>query len=201
MKKGMKIGCGCGAALLLTVVVFMMIVGRSYNSIVTLDEEVNQSWANVQTVYQRRADLIPNLVETVKGYAKHEKGTLQAVTEARAKLGGVTQLNAKDLTKENLAKFQQMQSGLSGALQRLMVVSERYPDLKANQNFTRLQDELAGTENRIAIARKRFNAATKSYNSKIRKFPAAIIAQAMKFTARAYFEAEQNAQDAPKVKF
>lgn len=201
MTKGMKIGCGCGAALLLAVLIVGLMIGGTYNSIVQLDEEVNESWANVQNYYQRRADLIPNLVETVKGYASHERGTFQAVTEARAKLGGVTQLRAEDLTQENLAKFQQAQAGLSGALQRLMVVAERYPDLKANENFIRLQDELAGTENRIAVARKRFNASVQLYNKRIRVFPAAIIARILGFESRAYFEADQEAQAAPEVKF
>lgn len=201
MTKGAKIGCGCGAALILVILILVLAVGGTYNSIVSLDETVNNTWANVQTQYQRRADLIPNLVQTVKGYAAHERGTFEAVTEARAKLGGVTQLRAEDLTKENLAKFQQAQASLGGALQRLMVVAERYPDLKANENFIRLQDELAGTENRIAVARKRFNESVQTYNRRIRVFPAAIIARILGFDIRAYFEAESDAQQAPDVQF
>jgi LemA protein len=155
----------------------------------------------VQNVYQRRFDLIPNLVETVKGYAAHEKETFTSVTEARSKVGGVLQLQAKDLTPENLQQFQQAQAGLSGALQRLMVVVERYPDLKANQNFIRLQDELAGTENRIAVERRRFNEAVQEYNRRIRQFPERLLANMFGFAQRPYFKAEQGAEQAPKVKF
>jgi LemA protein len=150
-------------------------------------------------VYQRRFDLIPNLVETVKGYARHERETLQAVTEARSKVGGVINLKAEDLTAENLARFQQAQAGLSGALQRLMVVIERYPNLKANQNFIRLQDELAGTENRIAVERRRFNESVQGYNQTIRQFPQVIFAGMFGFDKRAYFEAVEGADEAPKV--
>jgi len=202
MSKGVKIGCL--VALVLFVIIGLSLFGfvkNTYNGMVTLDENVNQTWAQVQNVYQRRYDLIPNLVETVKGYAKHEQQTFQAVTEARSKVGGVIQLKAEDLTPENLAKFQQAQAGLAGALQRLMVVMERYPELKANQNFIRLQDELAGTENRIAVERKRFNEAVQVYNSTIRKFPQNILAGMFGFEKKPYFEADQQAQEAPRVEF
>ncbi|MCD6115611.1 LemA family protein [bacterium] len=201
MSKGGKIGL---IVLGVVVLIFLMIavsIKNMYNNFVSLDEGVNQSWSQVQNVYQRRADLIPNLVETVKGYAKHENQTLVAVTQARAKLGGVTNINAKDLTPAKLAQFQQAQAGLSSALQRLMVVVEKYPDLKANENFIRLQDELAGTENRIAVERKRFTVAVQAYNRNIRRFPQVIFAGMFGFEKKAYFEAEQAAQQAPKVKF
>lgn len=202
MTRGVKIGCGVAA---IVFVLILLIIGGSikniYNGFVQKEETVNQTWAQVQNVYQRRFDLIPNLVETVKGYAAHEKETFQAVTEARSKVGGVTQLRAEDLTPENLQKFQQAQAGLSGALQRLMVVMERYPELKANQNFIRLQDELAGTENRIAVERRRFNEAVQNYNQSIRMFPANLLAGMFGFMQKPYFEADQNAQSAPKVEF
>jgi len=182
-------------------VLLAMMLGSGYNKLVGMDENVNTSWAQVQNVYQRRADLIPNLVETVKGYAKHENETLTAVTQARSQLGGVTQLRAEDLTPENLAKFQKAQAGLGSALQRLMMLQERYPDLKANTNFTRLQDELAGTENRIAVERRRFNEAVQSYNKAIRSFPRNLMAGMFGFERKAYFEAEAGAQKAPEVKF
>ncbi|MDC7222517.1 MAG: LemA family protein [Spirochaetales bacterium] len=173
-----------------------------YNRMVTLDEEVNASWGQVQNVYQRRIDLIPNLVATVKGYASHESETLTAVTEARAKVGGVMNVSDEVLQDpEAFARFQQAQGELSGALQRLMVVSENYPELKANQNFLALQDQLEGTENRIAVERKRFNDAVKAYNSYIRRFPQVIVANNMGFEQRSYFQAEESAQSAPQVEF
>ena len=201
MKKGGKIAIGCLVVLLVFVLVAFVSIKNIYNNFVNLDENVNQSWAQVQNVYQRRFDLIPNLVETVKGYAAHERQTLQAVIEARSKAGGTINLQAKDLTPENLAQFKQAQAGLSGALQRLMVVIERYPDLKANQNFIRLQDELAGTENRIATERQRFNRAVQEYNRTIRQFPQNVFAGMLGFAQKPYFEADTQAQEAPKVQF
>jgi LemA protein len=201
MGKGGKIALGCLVLVLITVFMVASWIWKSYNGLVRLDENVKQSWAQVQNVYQRRFDLIPNLVETVKGYAAHEKSTLQAVTEARSKVGGVMQLKPEDLTAENLAKFNQAQAGLSGALQRLMVVVEQYPNLKANENFIRLQDELAGTENRIAQERMRFNQAAQEFNQTIRRFPQVLIANMLGFKYRAYFEAATTAQEAPKVQF
>ena len=202
MSRNFKIGCVVIGAI---VVVFALgtyaYVKNTYNSFVSMDESINQTWAQVQNVYQRRYDLIPNLVETVKGYAEHEQETLTKVTEARAKVGGITQIQADNLTPEMLQQFQQAQSGLSGALQRLMVVVERYPDLKANQNFIGLQDELAGTENRIALERKRFNEAVQVYNSRIRQFPANMLANMFGFAQKPYFESDQGAEQAPKVEF
>jgi len=201
MSKGAKVGLIVLVVLVILVLIGYASIKNMYNNFVTLDEGVKQSWSQVQNVYQRRLDLIPNLVSTVKGYAAHEKETLQGVTEARSKMGGVMQLKAEDLTPENLAQFQQAQAGLGAALQRLMVVVERYPDLKANQNFIRLQDELAGTENRIAVERRRFNEAVQKYNETIRKFPNMIFAGMFGFTQKAYFEAAEAAQEAPKVEF
>ena len=198
MSKGGKVGLIILAVL---VVIVLIAFFSMYNSFVQLDESVNQTWAQVQNVYQRRYDLIPNLVETVKGYAAHERQTLQAVTEARSRVGGVINLRAEDLTPENLAQFQQAQAGLSGALQRLMVVIERYPNLKANQNFIRLQDELAGTENRIAVERRRFNEAVQLYNSTIRRVPQVFFAGMLGFEQKGYFEAADQAQEAPRVEF
>ncbi len=202
MSRNFKIGC-----LVVCVVLGVFILGmytyvkNMYNGFVSQDEMAKQSWAQVQNVYQRRFDLIPNLVETVKGYAEHEQETFTAVTEARAKVGGMIQLGAGDLTPERLQQFQQVQAGLSGALQRLMVVVERYPDLKANQNFIRLQDELAGTENRIAQERRRFNEAVQSYNRMIRQFPQRLFAGMFGFAEKPYFEAAEGAGQAPKVQF
>ncbi|MBN2031539.1 LemA family protein [bacterium] len=194
-----------GIGILIGLVVIVLIIYSSvrnmYNGFVQLDENVNVSWSQVQNVYQRRFDLIPNLVETVKGYAEHEQETFQAVTEARSRVGGVINLDAADLTPENLAQFQSAQAGLSNALQRLMVVVENYPQLKANENFIRLQDELAGTENRIATERMRFNQAVQQYNSTIRRFPQMIFAGMFGFTQKAYFEAAEGAEEAPQVQF
>jgi LemA protein len=201
MSKGMKIGCGLLAVLAVVALMMVSWAFKSRNQMVRFDENVKQKWAQVQNVYQRRFDLIPNLVETVKGYAKHERETLEAVIEARSKVGGVTQLNAKDLTPENLAKFQDAQNGLSGALQRLMVVVEQYPNLKANENFIRLQDELAGTENRIAVERRSYTEAVQQYNQYIRLFPQSILAGMFGFTQKPQFAAADQAQQAPKVQF
>lgn len=171
------------------------------NSMVELDEGVKASWAQVENQYQRRADLVPNLVETVKGYASHEKETLVGVTQARSKMGG--QVNMGNITKDPaaMARFQKMQAGLSGALSRLMVVAEKYPDLKASQNFSALQAQLEGTENRISVERKRFNDVVMLYNSFIRKIPNNFIAGIAGFTPALSFKAEAGAEKAPKVKF
>ena len=163
----------------------------TYNTFVTLDESVKASWAQVENQLQRRYDLIPNLVETVKGYAAHEREVFIDVTNARSKVGAATSVSDK-ITANN---------ELSGALSRLLVVVERYPDLKANQNFIRLQDELAGTENRIAVERRRYNEAVKTYNIKIRTFPANILAGMFGFTQSAFFEVPEAAKGAPKVTF
>lgn len=184
--------------LLLSIVPFLSSCG--YNKMVGLDEGVTSQWAQVQNAYQRRADLIPNLVNTVKGYANFEKETLTAVVEARAKATSVN-VDASKLDAAGFQKFKEAQDGLSGALGRLMIVAEKYPDLKANQNFLDLQAQLEGTENRISTERQRFNDATKEYNTYIRKFPQTFIARMFGFEKKAYFEADQSAQKAPEVKF
>ncbi|MEY4877173.1 MAG: hypothetical protein RI955_1159 [Bacteroidota bacterium] len=171
-----------------------------YNGMVKNDQEVKSSWAKVQSQYQRRLDLIPNLVSTVKGYAEFEKSTLTAVIEARASASKIT-VNADDLTPEKLKQFQASQGQLSQALGRLMVVSEQYPNLKANDNFMSLQAELAGTENRIAVARNDFNDVVKMYNSSIKTFPAVIFSGMFGFKEKGFFEAEAAAEKAPSVKF
>lgn len=174
--------------------------GCGYNKMVSMDEKVASQWAQVENVYQRRADLIPNLVNTVKGYADFEKETLTGVIEARAKATSVT-IDPKNLNANSLQQFQAAQDGLSSALSRLMVVVERYPELKANQNFLELQAQLEGTENRIAVERKKFNEVTQEYNSYIRKFPALITAKIFNFDPKAYFKAQESAKEVPKVEF
>lgn len=173
-----------------------------YNNMVNLDESVSSSWADVQNQYQRRYDLIPNLVATVKGYASHESEVLTQVTEARSKAGGVVNVSENLLNDpEAFARFQQVQDQLGSSLQRLLVVAEKYPELKANQNFLALQDELEGTENRITVARTRFNDSAKKYNTYIRRFPNSIIANNSGFEKKSYFTAGADAQTAPKVEF
>ncbi len=172
----------------------------SYNEMVTQSEAVDAQWAQVENVYQRRADLIPNLVNTVKGYAGHEKETLEGVIEARAK-ATQTNINVGDMTPQKMAAFQQAQDGLSSALSKLMVVVEKYPDLKANQNFLELQAQLEGTENRIAVERKKFNETTRSYNTLIKHFPKNLMAGLFGFEAKPYFAAQEGAEQAPKVEF
>jgi LemA protein len=171
-----------------------------YNGMVKNDQEVKSSWAKVQSQYQRRLDLIQNLVSTVKGYAEFEKSTLTAVIEARASASKIT-VNADDLSPEKLKQFQASQGQLSQALGRLMVVSEQYPNLKANDNFMSLQAELAGTENRIAVARNDFNDVVKMYNSSIKTFPAVLFSGMFGFKEKGFFEAEAAAEKAPSVKF
>lgn len=172
----------------------------NYNSLVEKEQKVNQSWAQVENQYQRRADLIPNLVNTVKGYSAHEQETLTKVTEARAKATSIT-LDADDLTEENLAKYQEAQNELSGALKSLLAVTEAYPDLKANENFMNLQTQLEGTENRIATERMRYTEAVQDYNTSIKKFPTNIYAGWFGFEEKPQFKAEAGAQKAPEVKF
>lgn len=171
-----------------------------YNRMVEKQEAVTSQWANVQNAYQRRADLIPNLVNTVKGYATHEQETFTQVTEARSRTTQ-TNINPENLTTESLQEYQQAQNQLSQALGRLLLIQENYPELKANQNFLALQDELAGTENRISVERNRFNQLAQDYNSYIRKFPQVIYAKWFKFENKAYFEALPEAQTAPQVQF
>ena len=171
-----------------------------YNAMVMKQEAVQAQWAQVENVYQRRADLIPNLVATVKGYAEHEQGTLTAVIEARAKATGVT-IDPSNITPEQLAQFQEAQDQLSGALSRLLVSIERYPDLKANENFMALQSQLEGTENRITVERQKFNETAMDYNQYIRKFPRNIIASMFDFEKVGYFKAQAGSEVAPKVEF
>ncbi len=189
--------------LLVVIGILVVLVGwviGAYNGLVSLDEETNGKWAQVESAYQRRADLIPNLVNTVKGYADFEKETLTGVIEARSKATGIT-VDANNLTPEAIANFQAAQGQLSGALSRLLVTVERYPDLKANQNFLGLQSQLEGTENRIKIERYRFNTSIKNFNSTIRKFPKTIIASSFGFEKKGYFEADQGTENAPEVSF
>ncbi len=191
MSKGIKILLiVLGIIVLFGIIIFSSIKG-TYNSLVTLDEGVKAAWAQVENQLQRRYDLIPNYVETVKGYAKHEKELFVKVTEARSKVGGAT--NIPDKIKAN--------NQLSGALSRLMLVVERYPELKANQNFIRLQDELAGTENRIAVERRRYNETVKILNIKVRSFPTNILAGMFGFEKAAFFEVPEAAKAVPKVEF
>lgn len=180
--------------------VFAMYGCSTYNGLVSKDEGVKNKWAAVQTQYQRRSDLIPNLVNTVKGAADFEKGTLTAVIQARASATAM-QVDPEKLTPENIQKFQAAQDQLSGALSRLLVSVEKYPDLKANQNFLELQSQLEGTENRIGVARNDFNDVVKGYNQSVRAFPANIFAGMFGFSQKGYFEASQSAQSAPAVKF
>lgn len=185
---------------LIAVVAAFLFSSCGYNKMVELDEQVSSQWSQVENVYQRRADLIPNLVNTVKGYAAHEQETLEGVIEARSKATSVN-VNADKLTPETLQQFNQAQEGLSSALSRLMVVVERYPDLKANQNFRDLQAQLEGTENRITVERMKFNQTTQLYNAYIRKFPRVIYAGWFGFDKKSYFEAQQGAEKAPEVQF
>lgn len=171
-----------------------------YNSMVNKQEAVSAQWAQVENSYQRRADLIPNLVSTVKGYASHEQETFTAVTEARSKATQVT-VNPEDLTEESIQQFQEAQGQLSSALGKLLMIRENYPELKANQNFLALQDELAGTENRIAVERNRFNETAREYNQYIRRFPHVIYAGMFGFKKKGYFEADAGSQTAPVVDF
>ncbi|MEA4935190.1 MAG: LemA family protein [Paludibacter sp.] len=190
--------------ILISVVAIIAIIILSfiskYNSIVVLEEDVNGQWANVENQYQRRADLIPNLVATVKGYAEHESETLEGVIAARSKATQVT-VNPDDLTPEKLQEFQAAQGQLSSALGKLLMITENYPDLKANQNFMELQVQLEGTENRISTERTRFNEMAKNYNAITRRFPANIVASMFGFDKKPYFEAEAGSNVAPEVKF
>lgn len=183
-------------------IIFILVMWGSsrYNKLVTMEESVSGAWSQVENVYQRRADLIPNLVNTVKGYAEFEQETLTQVIEARSKATGVN-VNAESLDPASIQKFQQAQEGLSSALSRLMVVVERYPELKANQNFLELQSQLEGTENRITVERRKFNETAQSYNAQIRVFPSNLFAGIFGFEKKAYFESQAGAEKAPEVQF
>lgn len=188
-----------GITIFVILVLYFSIKG-TYNSMVKMDESIKSAWGNVQTVYQRRVDLIPNLVNTVKGYADFEKSTLTAVIEARAKATQVT-IDPSNLTKDQLNQFNNAQGEISSTLSKLMVVVEKYPELKANQNFMDLQAQLEGTENRISVERRKFNETVQIYNTYIRNFPKNIFAKIFGFEQKAYFEADQGAKNAPKVNF
>lgn len=185
---------------LLLLVVAMSLQSCNYNALVEQEENVDKAWAEVDNQYQRRMDLIPNLVATVQGYVKHEEATLTLVVEARSKASSIT-LNANELSDEALANFQAAQDELSRGLGRLMAVAESYPDLKANENFMALQDQIEGTENRIAVARRNFNEAAQEYNANIRKFPTVIYAGWFGFEKKPYFKAQAGAETAPRVQF
>lgn len=196
MKKGLIV------LIVVAVVVLglFMWVKNSYNAMVKMDEGVSGAWSQVENVYQRRADLIPNLVATVKGYASHEQETLEGVINARSKATQLT-VNADDLTPETLAKYQKAQGELGSALGKLLAITENYPDLKANQNFLELQSQLEGTENRIAVERQKFNSAAQNYNTSIRQFPRNMLAGMFGFEKKPYFESDEGAKTAPKVEF
>ena len=196
MKKGYVVLIVIAAVVL---ILFFWIKGV-YNSMVSMDENVSQAWAQVENVYQRRADLIPNLVATVKGYAQHESSTLESVVEARAKATQAT-VDPSRLSEDEISRFMSAQDELGAAIGRLLVSVERYPDLKANQNFLELQAQLEGTENRIAVERKKYNEAARSYNVTVRKFPNNIFAGMFGFEKKGYFEAAEGAAQVPEVNF
>lgn len=200
MKKGCLIWIIIGGLLALIVLAVILWGTKVYNGMVSMQEGVTSQWGNVETQYQRRADLIPNFVNTVKGAANFEQETLTQVIEARAKATQVT-IDPTNMTAENLQQFQQVQGDLSSALSRLMVVVEKYPELKATQNFRDLQIELEGTENRISVERRKFNEVAQSFNTYIKQFPQNFLAGMFGFTARPYFESMEGAEKAPEVKF
>lgn len=187
--------------IVLVIVAVVAIWGiTGYNGLVNAEETVSNAWSNVESQYQRRADLIPNLVNTVKGYAEHEAQTLQAVTDARVRATQMN-VNVEDLTPEKLLEYQKVQGELGTALGRLLAITEAYPELKANENFLELQAQLEGTENRISVARQNFNETVKEYNTSIRKFPRNLLAGMFGFEKRPYFEAQEGAAVAPQVNF
>lgn len=193
MKKGLIIVIAAVAVVAIWAV-------SGYNGLVSNEENVKSAWSQVENVYQRRLDLIPNLVATVKGYAEHEQETLESVIAARSKATQVT-VDPDMLTEESIAAYQEAQGEIGAALGRLLAISENYPDLKANRNFSELQAELAGTENRIATERRKYNETAKAYNTMVRKFPRNILASVFGFSQKGYFEADENAAAAPKVEF
>lgn len=190
-----------GSVIIIAIVALLAIWSvAAYNGLVSKEETVKKAWSQVENQYQRRSDLIPNLVSTVKGYAAHESSTLQQVVEARAKATQTT-INTDELTPQAIEQYQQAQGQLSEAIGRLLMIQESYPDLKANQNFLELQAQLEGTENRISVERKRYNEEAQAYNTVLRRFPQNIIASITGFTAKPYFESEQGSEKAPKVEF
>jgi LemA protein len=201
MKRGMIVGCSVAGVILIIIAILVFWGIGAYNNLVTLNESVNQSWSQVENQYQRRADLIPNLVNTVKGYADFERGVLTDVTEARAK---VSQMNVTPEVLNDPAafqRFQQAQSELGGALSRLLVTVENYPELKANENFLQLQAQLEGTENRISVERRKFNTTVQEYNTTIKRFPNSIFAGVFGFNEKEYFRSAPGSETAPKVEF
>jgi LemA protein len=196
MKKGMVVLLAVAGVLVAAAVSFAGV----YNALVNLEEKAKESWAQVENVYQRRLDLIPNLVETVKGYAAHENETFVAVTQARSKAAGTLSPEAIN-DPQKFAQFQESQAALGSALARLLVIVEKYPDLKANENFLSLQAQLEGTENRIAVERGRFNQAAQTFNTRLRQFPANVVGGMFGFKLKEYFKADAQAQAAPKVQF
>ena len=201
MGKGLMAGLGCLAIIVIVVLIVGFSAWGTYNGLVTEQQNVETSWAQVENVYQRRADLIPNLVATVKGYASHEKETLEAVTASRSQVGSLKMTPEMLNDPAALKKFEQVQSGLTSALSRLMVVVEKYPDLKANENFLGLQNQLEGSENRITQERKRFNEAAQTYNTKVMQFPGNIFARIFGFQKKAYFQSAPGSDKAPVVDF
>lgn len=193
------LGIVFGVFLLIGLIIYGWVAG-TYNNFVTLEQKVDAQWGQVENVYQRRADLIPNLVETVKGYAAHERGVFEAVTEARAKIGQI-KIDPANMTPTMLAQYQAAQGELTQALSRLLLVVENYPQLKANENFLALQSQLEGTENRVAQERRRYNEVTQEYNTAIKRFPANILAGMFGKAQKPYFQADPGAKEVPKVKF
>ncbi|MFA7227619.1 MAG: LemA family protein [Melioribacteraceae bacterium] len=201
MSKGLKIGLGIVGVIVLFIILTISWATSNYNRFVGLNENVKSAWSQVENVYQRRSDLVPNLVATVKGVANFEKETYTAVTEARAKVGQI-KLTADQLSDPAaIQKFQQAQDGLGSALSRLLVVSENYPQLKANENFLQLQSQLEGTENRITVERQKYNVVATEYNTAIKRFPGVIIANFGGFREKEYFKAAAGSDQAPKVQF
>ena len=201
MKRGMVIGCAVGGFILVLIAIMVIWGINAYNNLVTLNEAVNQSWSQVENQYQRRADLIPNLVNTVKGYANFERGVLTDVTEARAKVSQMTVTPEVLNDPQAFQRFQSAQGELSGALSRLLVTVENYPDLKASENFQQLQAQLEGTENRISVERRRFNETVQNYNTTIKRFPNTIFAGIFGFQQKQYFQSTPGAETPPKVEF
>lgn len=201
MNKKFALGCGIFAAIALCAVIAVVVAGGSYNRLVSRAQGVDQAWAQVQNVYQRRADLIPNLVQTVQGAANFERGTLTEITEARASVGKIQMGGNAPADAAKFAEFEQAQSKLSSALSRLLVVAERYPDLRATAGFRDLQAQLEGTENRISVERGNFNTAVQAYNTAIKSFPAVFYAGFFGFKDKPYFAAKPGAEEPPKVNF
>lgn len=201
MKRSVAIALGVVAVLVIIILIFAGWGISVYNRIVTSEEGVKAAWSQVENQYQRRYDLVPNLVETVKGFAKQEKEVLQGVTEARARVGQMTVTPEVLNDPQALTRFQQAQDGLSSALSRLLVVTENYPALRSNENFLALQQQLEGTENRISVERRRFGETVQEYNVMIRRFPASFVASVGGFREKAYFGAAEGAEQAPSVKF